>query len=148
MIFLGSFELLGLGPAELIILAGVVTLVVRETADILGWAPSAKRLRVENEDLVRYNAELEDTIERHESRMASQDEQIAVLRAQVTELEKTNLAAVMESLDRHELGALRRHDENALRGEQQIAIGAETLKVLSDIQRDLKFRDDREQQER
>ncbi len=144
MTFLGSFELLGLGPAELIILAGVLTLVVRETADILGWAPSSKRLRVENEDLVRRNQELEDTIVRHESRMASQDDQIAVLRAQVAELEKTNLAAVMESLDRQELGALRRHDENALRGEQQLAIGQQTLQLLSDIRDDLKFRDDRE----
>lgn len=101
-----------------------IAYVVDRVMDARGWSRSSKNLRRENEDLVRRNTELEETVERHES-------EIARMRAQIGELEKTNLASAIAEIRGHETSALLRHKENALRGEQQLAIGQQNLELLN-----------------
>jgi hypothetical protein len=82
--------------------------VVREGLELLGKSPGAELLRKENGDLVRRNQELEETVARHERL-------IGELRTKVSDLERTNQAAVLEALKEHERGARSRHaDTTAL----------------------------------
>ena len=105
--------------------------VVDRIMDSRGWSRSSKNLRRENEDLNRRNKELEETVERHES-------EIGRMRLQIGELEKTNLASAIAEIRGHETSAIVRHNENALRGEQQLAIGQQTLELLAQIRDTLK----------
>lgn len=108
--------------------------ITDRTLDGLGWSRSSKNLRRENEDLVRRNGELEDTVARHEA-------DIARMLVQIENLEKTNLAAAILKIGEHEASALIRHKENALRGEQQLAQGQQTLELLGEIRDSLRTPD-------
>lgn len=70
----------------------------------LGLAPSQKLLRAENEDLIRRNKELEETVLRHES-------EIQILRAQIADLKATDQRAVIELLREHEVRAAERGEQ-------------------------------------
>lgn len=97
--------------SDLVIIALFVGVALDRLADGRGWSRSSKTLRRENEDLVRRNGELEQTVDRHE-------EKIVRLEAQVAELERTNQAAVLVEIKLHETNA-------AVRFERMFEVQAE-----------------------
>lgn len=101
-----------LSLADLVILVAVLGFAADRIADWKGWSRSSKTLRRENEDLVRRNGELEQTVSRHEA-------EIRRLESKVGELERTNQAAVLTKLEEHERNAGVRNDR--------------TLSVLTEI---------------
>lgn len=107
----------GLSVTDIVLLLGFLAVILDRVADSRGWSRSSKTLRRENEDLVRRNGELEQTVARHEDK-------IRVLEAKVVELEKRDQTAVLRALETHEVRADTRH--------------ARTLEVLTDIRDTLK----------
>ena len=107
----------GLSVTDIVLLLGFLAVILDRIADGRGWSRSSKTLRRENEDLVRRNGELEQTVARHEDK-------IRVLEAKVVELEKRDQTAVLRALETHEVRADTRH--------------ARTLEVLTDIRDTLK----------
>lgn len=107
----------GLSVTDIVLLLGFLAVILDRVADSRGWSRSSKTLRRENEDLVRRNGELEQTVARHEDK-------IRVLEAKVVELEKRDQTAVLRALETHEMRADTRH--------------ARTLEVLTDIRDTLK----------
>ena len=107
----------GLSVTDIVLLLGFLAVLLDRVADSRGWSRSSKTLRRENEDLVRRNGELEQTVARHEDK-------IRVLEAKVVELEKRDQTAVLRALETHEMRADTRH--------------ARTLEVLTDIRDTLK----------
>ena len=107
----------GLSITDIVLLLGFLAVILDRVADGRGWSRSSKTLRRENEDLVRRNQELEQTVARHEDK-------IRVLEAKVVELEKRDQTAVLRALETHEVRADTRH--------------ARTLEVLTDIRDTLK----------
>lgn len=107
----------GLTLTDIVLILGFAAVILDRVADSRGWSRSSKTLRRENEDLVRRNTELEQTIARHEDK-------IRVLEAKVVELEKRDQTAVLRALETHEVRADTRH--------------ARTLEVLTDIRDTLK----------
>lgn len=107
----------GLSVTDIVLLLGFLAIILDRVADSRGWSRSSKTLRRENEDLVRRNGELEQTVARHEDK-------IRVLEAKVVELEKRDQTAVLRALETHEVRADTRH--------------ARTLEVLTDIRDTLK----------
>lgn len=86
---------------DVLIIAGLLGYLLDRLADSRGWSRSSKTLRLENEDLVRRNSELEQTVSRHESLIAS-------LQQQVSDLKRSDQAAVLVALKDHEVGAVER----------------------------------------
>lgn len=93
----------GVSLTDAIIVLGIVGIILDRVADARGWSRSSKRLREENTDLLRQRDEDREKIKRHEST-------ITQLEARVAELEKTNQAAVLASIEKHEAAAGTRHD--------------------------------------
>lgn len=102
----------GLAVTDLLILVGVLGYLTDRLLDAKGWSRSSKTLRRENEDLVRRNGELEQTVSRHEETIAVQGRQLELLEEKVRELEQRDQRAVLDALGRHEQSAERRHQEN------------------------------------
>ena len=59
----------GLSVTDIVLLLGFLAVILDRIADGRGWSRSAKTLRRENEDLVRRNQELEQTVARHEDKI-------------------------------------------------------------------------------
>lgn len=112
----------GLSLAELAIVLAFIGVVAERIVDSKGWARSSKTLRRENEDLVRRNRGLEETVARHEQTILEQAGKIAALDAKVVELEKRDQAAVLEAIERHEASAAVRHTESAARHMESLAV--------------------------
>ena len=93
---------------DVILIAVIVGAVVARVAEGRGWFQSAAGLRTENTDLIRRNAELEETIARHNIELAANTAKIAVLEAAIHELEKLDQSAVLKALKDHEVGAVGR----------------------------------------
>lgn len=98
---------------------GVTAYATDRALDALGVSRSSRMLRGENEDLVRRNSELADSIVRRDVTITSQGAEIDRLRERVSELEKRDQAAVLRALEAHEESADVRH--------------ARTLGVLTEI---------------
>ena len=107
----------GLSITDIVLLLGFLAVILDRVADGRGWSRSSKTLRRENEDLVRRNQELEQTVARHEDK-------IQALETKVIELEKRDQAAVLRAIEQHETKADARH--------------AKTLDVLVEIRDTLK----------
>ena len=99
-----------LSPGELIGVLAVTFAAlaygIRETLDLMGKSPSSRRLRDENVDLIRRNRELEETIDRLGRRVNE-------LEGKTAELERTNQAAVLKAIERHEVNAAARNEKTA-----------------------------------
>lgn len=87
---------------DIVIVAGILGYIVVRGTEALGWSRSSGALRRENEDLLRRNTDLEQTVERHER-------EIVRLSALVDDLQKRDQAAVLEQLRAHEANAEKRH---------------------------------------
>lgn len=112
----------GLGLTDVLIIAGILAYLLDRLADARGWSRTSKTLRRENEDLIRRNGELEQTVGRHEDTIRDQGGEIAVLQAKVRELEQRDQAAVLDALRAHEASAERRHTENATRHQEALSV--------------------------
>lgn len=113
-----------LSLTDVLLIVGLTGVALDRLADARGWLPSSKRLRRENEDLVRRNTELEQTVARHEQTIATQGAALNALEQKVAELEKRDQAAVLAAIERHETNAASRQRES--------------LAVLTDIRDHLK----------
>lgn len=96
------------GMTDIVILVGVLGYLVDRVFDARGWSRSSKTLRRENEDLVRRNNELEETVGRHEKTINDQRIRLDQLEIKIRDLEKHDLASVMRAVDQHEVAAERR----------------------------------------
>lgn len=103
--FFGQF-----GVAEIALTLGALAYVTHLVLDTLGISRTSKTLRVENEDLVRRNKELEEIVRRFGDKSAAQDGEIAVLVERVGELSARDQAAVLTLLSEHENAAGIRHE--------------------------------------
>ena len=97
-----------IGITDIVLAAGVLGYLVDRVIDSRGWSRSSKTLRRENEDLVRRNGELEQTVERHEETIADQKTRLDMLEGKVRDLERNDLAAVLRAIEAHESSAERR----------------------------------------
>lgn len=68
-------------------LMAVITYTVRTVADVMGWSPSQRTLRQDNDDLRIRNKDLEEesvrlrqTVVKHESRIHELEQQVATLK--------------------------------------------------------------------
>lgn len=68
-------------------LMAVITYTVRTIADVMGWSPSQRTLRQDNDDLRTRNKDLEEesvrlrqTVVKHESRIHELEQQVASLK--------------------------------------------------------------------
>jgi uncharacterized protein YlxW (UPF0749 family) len=91
-------DIFGLSIVEITIAFAAAAYVLERALDIVGWSRSSKTLRVENEDLVRRNKELE--VEVKELRREVDD-----LSRKVTDLGTRDQASVLAALAAHELNA-------------------------------------------
>lgn len=112
----------------LLIAVGVAAVVADRVLDAFGLSRSSKALRRENEDLGRYNAELERTVERLEQKVTEQAADIAMLRGKVDELALRDQAAVLNALRVHEENAERRHQRGEIRHHESL----EALRAIRD----------------
>lgn len=89
------------------VLVGVAALVyaIRQGLEIAGKSPSANLLRLENEDLVRRNRELEETLARHTVLIED-------LQREVESLRKSSQEAVLRAVMEHEKEAAIRYQQH------------------------------------
>lgn len=117
-------EPFGYSILEWTVIAGLLLIVVDRLLERFGLSASSKLLREENADLLRRNGELDKAVETWQVKVRELEREVVKLTAQVEELQKHNLEAVLKSLDKHEAQASDRH--------------ATTLSVLRDIRDSLK----------
>jgi hypothetical protein len=132
---LGDVTVLGMSPAELAVIVAVLAWAIDRVLDLTGKSPSTKRLRAENEDLVRRNGELEETTARYEEKLTKATARITALEAKVEELEKRDQAAVLAALDRHEAMAEKRYKSVKEGDDRRHAEALAVLREISDTQR-------------
>lgn len=101
---------LDLSFSDIVIAAAFLAVILDRVADARGWSRSSKTLRRENEDLVRRNTELEQTVARHEQKILEQGAEIESMRSRIIDLEKRDQAAVLAAIKLHEEQANHRHD--------------------------------------
>lgn len=82
--------------------------VVQVLLDSLGWSRTSRTLRVENEDLVRRNAELEDEVRRLEQSIGELKGRLDDLTKEVHDLRARDQEAVLKALFDHEDAATQR----------------------------------------
>lgn len=104
------FELERFTLTDVIVIAGVLGFLVERLVDARGWSRSSRVLRQENQDLIRRNTELEQTVGRHEDTITSQGAQIILLQEKVADLEKRDQAAVLRAIELHEQNAAQLND--------------------------------------
>lgn len=109
MTLAGLFD--ALGVVELAVVAGALAYVTHLVLDSLGISRTSKNLRVENQDLVRRNGELEQTVARLEKDVRRLRDEVEVLTASVGDLQKRDQAAVLVALAEHERAAGLRHEK-------------------------------------
>lgn len=115
----------GIDIALLLVVGGMLAYVVDRVLDARGWSRSSRTLRTENQDLVRRNTELEQTVARHTTTIAENDKRISDLEKQVAELQSRDQQAVLIAIERHESNAAVRHAESATRHVEALAIWGE-----------------------
>ena len=98
------------GIAEVALTLAALAYVTHVVLDALGVSRTSKTLRVENEDLVRRNGELEQTIARLEDKITKLQEELDVLVPQVAELQQRDQRAVLTAIADHERAAASRHE--------------------------------------
>lgn len=111
---------LSIADVALLLVAGAY--LVDRIMESRGWNRSSKTLRRENEDLVRRNSELEQTVARHETKLAEQRLEIDSLKATVQDLQKRDQASVLLALQKHEVNAEHRHADNVAHQEATIGL--------------------------
>lgn len=95
-------HMLDVGLLELSLLLAAATYVIQVTLDTMGWSRTSRTLRTENEDLIRRNKELEDTIRRLEEKVADLQEKLEVLGSELSELRSRDQGAVLDAINEHE----------------------------------------------
>lgn len=105
-----SAGLTQLGIVELAIAFAALAYVVERVLDATGWSRSSRTLRVENEDLVRRNKELDYEVGTLRVAHDGLDVEVKALRLQVAELQKRDQAAVLSAIETHERAAGTRHE--------------------------------------
>ena len=111
---------LSLADVALLLVAGAY--LVDRIMESRGWNRSSKTLRRENEDLVRRNGELEQTVARHETKLSEQRLEIDSLKMTVQDLQKRDQASVLLALQKHEVNAEHRHADNVAHQETTIGL--------------------------
>jgi hypothetical protein len=114
-----------LSVADVALLLVAVGYIVDRIMESRGWNRSSKTLRRENEDLVRRNVELEQTVTRHEASLSEQRAEIELLKATVQDLQKRDQASV--------LLALQNHEEREQRHAVHVAHQETTIELLGEI---------------
>lgn len=99
-----------LGVTEIAIVFAALAYVAQITLDATGRSRSSRMLRVENEDLIRRNTELEGKIAGLNTRVAELMTEVSALRVQVGELSQRDQAAVLAAIEHHEAAAGARHE--------------------------------------
>lgn len=99
-----------LGVTELAIIFAALAYVTREVLDATGWSRSSRTLRVENEDLVRRNKELDVEVGRMSVAHDALEVEVKALRVQVADLQQRDQAAVLVAIEKHEAAAGTRHE--------------------------------------
>lgn len=95
-----------LSVADVVVVGGVLGFAIERVVDALGFSRSAKTLRRENEDVVRRNGELEETVTRLEAQIDALSLTIDELRTKVTDLEQHSQEAVLKRLEELETKTL------------------------------------------
>lgn len=113
----------GMNLTNVLIVAGILGYLIDRLADARGWSRSSKTLRRENEDLVRRNTELEQTVHRLEQK-------VEILERQVDELRRTDQAAVLRSIEQHEVAATGRHERTLAAASQTNELLTRAVKAL------------------
>lgn len=98
------------GVAEIALTLAAIAYATHLVLDALGISRTSKTLRVENEDLVRRNKELEETVGRLEDQQAKTQAELDVLVPQVAELQQRDQRAVLTAIADHERAAGVRHE--------------------------------------
>lgn len=133
----GLFGSAGFGFTEVVVIAGIAVYVVERALDALGLSRSSRTLRTENEDLTRRNVELEETVGRHERTIDDLRSSMAALESKVRELERHDLASVLDAIRSHEVSAERRATAAERRSEtdraESAARHAEHVRILTEI---------------
>lgn len=105
-----AFTLAEIGITELVIIFAALAYVTREALDAMGLSRSSRTLRIENEDLVRRNKEIDHDFGRLKVAHDTLDIEVKALRIQVSELQKRDQAAVLNAIEKHEAAAGARHE--------------------------------------
>lgn len=100
----------GIGATELAILFAALAYVTHLVLDALGISRTSRNLRVENEDLVRRNKELEDSVGRCGDDIDRLKGELGVLVPRVEELSARDQAAVLAAIAEHVRQATIRHE--------------------------------------
>jgi TolA-binding protein len=113
MILGDTVDLTGLTVTDLILLVGFMAVVVDRVADARGWSKSSKRLREENLDLARINAEVAARAKDLAAKVRAAETNITELRAEMDILKMRDQEAVLLALANHEVMAEKRHNKTA-----------------------------------
>jgi predicted RNase H-like nuclease (RuvC/YqgF family) len=83
---------------EIAILFAALGYVTQLILDATGKSRSSRILRSENEDLVRRNKELDDTVQRLKAEVGRLEDEVGSMRTQVTDLAQRDQTAVLREI--------------------------------------------------
>ena len=99
-----------IGITELAIVFAALAYVTQQVLDATGRSRSSRMLRVENEDLVRRNKELDHDLGTLMVAHDALDIEVKSLRLEVADLRQRDQASVLKAIETHESAAGTRHD--------------------------------------